>query len=295
MAKPKDKVVLLGARKSAVGVVTQPAVAQENDLPAVIILNTGIIHRVGHNRMYVTLSRELAELGHTVLRFDLSGIGDSEARSDIIDPVAASLADVQDAIDWLFGSRGAKSVVLMGLCSGADLSVAYAGGDPRVVGLVLLDPTIRRTPRYYLKHFGLRLMRGENWANLLRGRGRIWRFFTGRSNAAAPDTPPPVQPSQPDSRVWTFLESAYGSAIKGKKQLLAIFTAGLEYQHNYRDQILNSMRLVPFGRNLRLEYFARTDHTFTFAEDRQRLFDMVKAWLRTTSFVCPELASSSEP
>jgi hypothetical protein len=50
------------------------------------------------------------------------------------------------------------------------------------------------------------------------------------------------------------------------------------------------MRNVRFGSQLRLEYFARCDHTFTFAADRQRLFDMVKAWLRTTTFAAPDKA-----
>jgi pimeloyl-ACP methyl ester carboxylesterase len=287
MTKPADKVVLLGERKSTVAIVTQPAAA--SDLPAVVILNTGIIHRVGHNRMYVTLSRELAELGHLVLRLDLSGIGDSEARTDLIDPLEAALADIRDAIDWLASSRGVKRVILVGLCSGADHSIVYAGRDPRVVGVVLLDPTVPPTPRYYLIFYSLRLLRGENWKNLMLGRGRIWRLLSrmGHRPAAngAPESWSPQQVSLKDPRVREFVENAYSKAVEGQNQILAIFTAGLEYQHNYRRQLLDAMRNVRFGRQLRLEYFGRCDHTFTFAADRERLFDMVKTWLRTTTFV----------
>jgi alpha-beta hydrolase superfamily lysophospholipase len=289
MTKPIDKVVLLGERKSIVAIATQPAAMTDAERPAVVILNTGIIHRVGHNRMYVALSRELAELGHVVLRLDLSGIGDSEARNDLLDPLAATLADIKDAIDWLFSSRAVKSVVLLGLCSGADHSIVYAGSDPRVAGVVLLDPSVPPTPRYYLQYFGPRLMRSQNWKNFMLGRGRIWRLFARRPARAAPDWSP-RQVSIKDPRVRTFLENAYGKAVDDGKQLFAVFTAGLEQQHNYRRQLLDAMRNVRFGSQLRLEYFARCDHTFTFAADRQRLFDMVKAWLRTTTFAAPDKA-----
>jgi pimeloyl-ACP methyl ester carboxylesterase len=295
MTKTTDKVVLLGARKSVVAIATQPLGAPEADAPAIIILNTGIIHRVGHNRMYVALSREIAELGHIVLRVDLSGIGDSEARPDIIDPLMASLADIKDAIDWLFAARGVKSVVLVGLCSGADHSIVYAGRDPRVVGLILLDPTIPPTPRYYLNFFGERLMRPQNWTNFMRGRGRFWRAFAKSTPKPSLEEWAPPQLSFKDHQVRKFLENAYGTAVRSGNQLFAVFTGGLEYQHNYRRQLLDAMRNVRFGKQLRLEYFARCDHTFTFAADRERLFGMVKAWLRTTTFVDPKVVTPSEP
>src|ERR1700754_2059370 len=74
-----DQVVMIGARNSMVGLVTQPVDYEPSDRPVFVILNSGIIHRVGHHRMYVSLARMLARAGYQVLRFDLSGIGDSES------------------------------------------------------------------------------------------------------------------------------------------------------------------------------------------------------------------------
>ena len=48
----KEQAVLLG-RHSLVGIVTRPPPARQKDEPVVVILNTGIVHRVGHHRMYV--------------------------------------------------------------------------------------------------------------------------------------------------------------------------------------------------------------------------------------------------
>jgi pimeloyl-ACP methyl ester carboxylesterase len=291
MTKTTDKVVLLGERKSIVAIATQPAAAAEAVRPAIIILNTGIIHRVGHNRMYVTLARELAELGHTVLRLDQSGIGDSDARPDVLDPLLAGLVDIKDAIDWLSSSKGVKSVILMGLCSGANHSVVYAGSDPRVVGTVLLDPSIPPTARYHLNDFGERLMRSETWKNLLLGKGRAWRLITRRSPKAAVEDWAPDQLSFKNPEIRAFVENAYARAVSGGNQLLAIFTGGMKYQHNYRRQLLDAMPNVRFGNQLRIEYLARCDHTFMLATDRRWLFETVKAWLRTTKFADPAAAA----
>src|SRR5690606_31730993 len=99
----------------------------------VVILSAGIIHRVGPNRLHVELARALSAAGCTSLRFDLSGIGDSEKRSDGLPPLDASLADIREAADWLQATRGVDQLILVGLCSGADQGLIYAGGDPRVV------------------------------------------------------------------------------------------------------------------------------------------------------------------
>ena len=67
--------VMFGRSGTLLGILTRPLPHVRKRLPAIVVLNTGIAHRVGHNRMYVTLARELASRGHTVFRFDLSGIG----------------------------------------------------------------------------------------------------------------------------------------------------------------------------------------------------------------------------
>ena len=80
--------------------------------------------------MYVTLARELAARGQTVVRFDFSGIGDSEPRNDHLSPLAGCLADIKDVLDSVEGSHKLSRFILMGLCSGADHAVLYAHTDP---------------------------------------------------------------------------------------------------------------------------------------------------------------------
>src|SRR4051794_10640028 len=96
----KEQAVLLG-RHSLVGILTRPPPARQKDAPAIVILNTGIVHRVGHHRMYVSLARELATSGRTVVRFDFAGIGDSKPRNDGTSPLIASLSDIREVLDTL--------------------------------------------------------------------------------------------------------------------------------------------------------------------------------------------------
>ena len=144
----REQAALFGARKSLVGIVTHDPAQARTNLPAIVILNAGIIHRVGPNRMFVGVARTLAANGHLVVRFDLSGIGDSEPRDDGLAPLEAALADIHEVINSLEATRQVRRVILVGLCSGADQSIIYGGRDSRIAGVVLIDPSVPRTPRY---------------------------------------------------------------------------------------------------------------------------------------------------
>jgi pimeloyl-ACP methyl ester carboxylesterase len=282
-ARTHDQAVMIGARKTLVGIVTQRADYAPEDRPVFVILNTGIIHRVGHHRMYVTLARALAEAGYQVLRFDLSGIGDSEGREDGLSLLEGVLADVGEVIDWLVTARQARRIILVGLCSGADHSLVYGISDARVCGLVLLDPSIPRTRRYYLRYVARQLVRPRSWINLLTGSGPFWvtirKFFGSDDEARARRW---LNLSDPTIR--SFLQNAYRRSMDLGVQCLAVFTSGLPHQHNYRRQILDAFPGVPFKGQLQLEYFAGSDHVFTSEADRKRLLDIVMAWAQTAHF-----------
>ena len=74
----RERAVRFGKTAKLVGIVAEPNPTEQSgtDKPAVLMLNSGILHRVGACRLHVKLARSLASEGHTVLRFDFSGIGD---------------------------------------------------------------------------------------------------------------------------------------------------------------------------------------------------------------------------
>jgi len=280
--KISEQAVLLGAHKSLVGILTQAIGSAEScDGLAVVILNTGIIHRVGHHRMYVTFSRALAEAGCTVLRFDLSGIGDSDNRADGLSPLESSLADIREVLDWLETTKQVKRIVLVGLCSGADHAVIYGSSDPRVVGLVLMDPSLPPTMRYFRDHIGRRFLRLSSWASIARtGSSHLGKMIVeGIVGQLGWDSRNPTL-SHPKLR--SQLELVYKRAVEQGIQFLGILTG--DGRQSYREQLLDAFPNVSFSGQLRLEFFDNCDHVFTLEADRRRLLKIILEWLRETAF-----------
>ena len=114
----REEAVCLGENGSLVGVVTLPPAKPKSDI-AFVLLNAGLIHRVGPKRLYVRLARALASLGFIVLRFDLSGLGDSDYRRDDLPEEESVRRDVRQAMDFLNQEKDVKGFVLMGICAGS--------------------------------------------------------------------------------------------------------------------------------------------------------------------------------
>lgn len=277
-----EQAVLLGARKSLVGIVTPASPGAPSTAPLAVILNAGIVHRAGPNRMSVALARSLAAAGCTTLRFDLSGVGDSDPRNDGLAPFEAALADIKEAIDWLDPAGRARAVVLIGLCSGADHAAVYAGRDTRVAGAVLIDPSVPRTRGFYLRDYLRRALRVRRWLKAVR-RARPVVQPEAESDQATEVLPDPT-PSLQDTEVRAYLDGAYRATVGNGNQLLAVFTGGRESEYNYRKQFLDAFPDIPFGERLRLEYLPQADHTFDSETERDRLIELIVEWARSTVF-----------
>ena len=77
-------------------------------------------------------------------------------------------ADIAAAIDALCAQLPTmREVVIWGLCDAASAALFYAERDPRIVGLVLLNPWMRTEAgqaRAYLRHYYLaRLINPDLW------------------------------------------------------------------------------------------------------------------------------------
>ena len=96
----RERVVRFGAGNGLVGILTEPEpIRSHPDRPAIIFLNSGILHRVGSCRMHVRLAWALAEAGYPSLRFDLSGIGDSDTRKDALAFEQSAPLEIREAMD----------------------------------------------------------------------------------------------------------------------------------------------------------------------------------------------------
>lgn len=119
------------------GVLCRPRAATAH-APVALIVNVGRNVHTGWRRMGVENARALAHRGIASLRFDIGGIGESVARDGQPKQILYSewpVLDVIEAID-LVQARGLGPITLVGLCSGAYISLQSAISDDRVAGLV---------------------------------------------------------------------------------------------------------------------------------------------------------------
>ena len=58
-----ERAIAFGPEQSLLGVLSLPP-DQVSAPPAVILLNAGLLHRVGPNRLYVDIARRVGDLGY---------------------------------------------------------------------------------------------------------------------------------------------------------------------------------------------------------------------------------------
>src|ERR1017187_8474035 len=161
-----ERAVLFGNPRSMVGILSDPGVFRCASGTAVVFINAGLVHRVGPNRVYVQMARSLAGMGVPSLRFDLTGIGDSDSRTgEDLAGGEAAVWEVQEAMSMLREEMGISRFILVGICSGAAIAFDTAVCDSRIVGAILINaPALgavtaalriyldsKKNPRYYLR------------------------------------------------------------------------------------------------------------------------------------------------
>jgi pimeloyl-ACP methyl ester carboxylesterase len=140
----RERCFVLG-EPSLSAVLTEPTEKPALAAVAVLLLNSGVERNVGPGRAWVSWSRTLAAAGSTVLRLDLSGVGNSGTwpgkpsfhnyGPETFDDVALGIASLR--------SMGHSKIVIVGLCASAYSALGTAV-QPGVVGIVSLSPQFYR-------------------------------------------------------------------------------------------------------------------------------------------------------
>ena len=280
----REKAVRFGSSASLVGVVTEAATGTAAaDRPAFLFLNSGILHRVGSCRMHVRMARALSAAGFDCLRFDYSGIGDSDQRRDSLSFEESAVVETREAMDYLAKTKGSKRFILMGLCSGADMAHETAVSDERVAGIVMLDAWAYMNFGYKLRRYGPKLLDVGAWRNSL---GIRWRRFRGTfvdrrtcvpgSEGVEYEVPKYVRVFPPRERVAADLKGFVSRGI----EMYYLWTGGLE-EYNHRGQHAGTFRDVRFGSLLREEHLPDADHILTGLAHQAYVVTNVVAWAQS--------------
>ncbi len=280
--RPKVRAITFGLNRSLVGILTDPPRSVSAiDSPAVLLLNSGLLHRVGAARLHVRLARRLASAGFRVLRFDFSGIGDSQPASGPESFEKMAVREVQAGMDLLAERRRASKFILMGLCSGADVGFHTACQDARVLGVIQLDAWAYRTPGYYIRHYLSRLGNLGAWRAALRRRFKIG--YSGEAGGLLPvgegatvELSPYTREFPPREDIARDLESLIGRGVR----LLNIFSGGQDDFFNHRDQYRRSFSDVDFCGLVDVEYLGDADHVFSGLGHQEFVLDRTDQWMK---------------
>lgn len=262
----KDVAIQLGDEHGPSAVLSLPDRAR-SDL-AVIILNAGLVHRVGPFRQTVLMARRLASMGFLTMRVDLSGLGYSPARIADTDHQAVK-SDVADAIKYFEENHNISHFVLCGLCSGALDSHNIAVAFPKVVGAVFIENFAYPTWKSRLRHYAIRISNYRVWLNW--ARTRLHRLS---SEHRTPEV---------DLSIWQARNPSLEkyrtevSQLMARRLKLLFVYAGTWGVYNYERQIFDC---VPAAHDALVDVriISKATHTFILEQDRNELLDCVSDW-----------------
>jgi pimeloyl-ACP methyl ester carboxylesterase len=269
-----------GDEGTLVGIVTEPPPGSAPST-AVVLLNAGVVHRVGPNRMHVEMARGLAAAGFVAVRVDLSGLGDSDSRRDSTPFERAAVLETQSVMSVLAAEYGVTRFVTAGLCSGAVVAFNTAVADERVKGAVLINPqgfvsseewnayivSKARARRYWRQ----KLLSAQSWRKVLTGRSQ-YRVLAGVMKRRAEAL---VTRNEVVAQVAGGLAAQFaGLEARGTRLLLACSEGDLGLE--YLEAILG--RGFARGANIETLMLPRGDHSLTMAVSRRQFRSGLERW-----------------
>ncbi len=270
-----ETVIRIGRDRRLVGVLSAPERAAER--PAVLFLNAGVVHRVGPHRLHVRIARRLAGAGIASLRLDLSGLGDSPPARRALGFERQAVEDVAAGVDALSEIVGARGVVALGMCSGADLAYGAGLSDNRLSGLILLDPYAYEAPGAKIGQLTQRAANPDRWIRKLKKLAAaepadVAEDFDDRgvpAPAIDDDRDPP--PRDEFARGLASL-TARGCAI------LIRYTSYVSGKIQAPEQFYRTFADVEFGPFLSVDVNGDVDHTYTEQKAQADLTEHIVSW-----------------
>ncbi len=255
------------------GILTQPNKPAHNAqaLPIFVFLSSGITHRAGPRRLYVRLARKLAEIGFTSLRVDLAGKGDSFPRHHLTDEQSL-MEDFGDIISVLEARQNQLQLIVCGLCSGADDAIRVTPKDPRVVGMVLLDPVCDRDDGFKVR-------------DVVRKYTQFSRYQRKLKIILSKLVKPSVETEQSlyhlDMRNFPShqqLREAFQLIQQRKGRVFSLFTSYAEDYYNHQGQMGRVLELGDYQDYCTEYYWPGASHTYSLELHRAKLIEEIKTW-----------------
>ena len=259
-----ESVLQFGEQGRLFGILATPSTINPAR-PVVLIPNTGFEHRVGPNRLHVQTARALAAAGFFVVRYDVSGLGDSDAPQG---QAASSLADSQLLLDVLDRRQLGSGYMVIGLCSGSHDGHQLCRADERVVGLFSIDGYAYRNAKYHWLY----------WA------GRLSHPLRSIKNVAGRVLPQYrlLEPRGADAEMIQWpnaveVAADYQRFVQRRVSMAFVFTGDVHDTYLYADQHYDVFPMLRGASQLR--FLSHIDHTLTRRAAREEMIRYIREWL----------------
>jgi Serine aminopeptidase, S33 len=272
-----ETALVLGPAQNLVGVLTAPRGAPKPI--AVLLLNAGVVHRIGPHRTSVKIARHLAQQGYTALRFDTSGVGDSRTPRGAAPYARQAVLDITAAMDYLESNYGLKRFALFGICSGANRSYDVAQVDPRVAGIFMFDGYAYPTLRMHLLQYALRTRKmtlRRLPAALARHTSRAisWSFSSlRRQQPAESQLTAAMRPGREE-----YAEAMQATVDRGV-QVVILFSGSVFLEYSYANQLHDAFSGCRFVDQIVCHYVPEIDHLVSSLASQRRLIELVDEWV----------------
>lgn len=294
----RESAVHLDDDQIVFGILSEAAARRDQPLPLVVLLNSGAVHHIGPNRLYVTLARKWAAAGMLVLRMDLSGLGDSRCHPG--EPgnrvyTQRAVQDISRAIEQVRKRHRITQCHAIGLCSGAYHGFKAAVAGVHFDSVVAINPLTfswrpgmsLAFPEYRVAADAARYRRNAfqlaSWDKLLRGGvdlRELSQVLARRMLSVSTNALRNIA-----RRLHIYLPGDLGTqlhhvSLQGTTLLFAFATGepGLDLLQGGAGVVVG--RLERSGM-LRIAMIEDADHTFTPRWSRERLIEVLDAHIRS--------------
>ena len=276
MTETTERIARFGPDERLLGVVTLPA-APRPDAPALLLLNAGVVHRIGPHRLNVKLAREVAKAGVTSIRMDLSGLGDSPAAGGSSHFGEQALRDLRAAMAHIEQTQGIRRFVVFGLCSGAVNAYRLALADERVAGLLMFDGYVFPTWRTHVRR---RLARFHSlpWSALA---AKPLQWLRGSRARAEPRPGEDTDDTHLSLPTRLQFAEAMKSLVARSVSVYLVYSGSFLEGHNYTGQLRDAFGRAKFLDQIRYDYLPDVDHTVTSLASQRKVLAAVRDWVQS--------------
>jgi len=252
-----ESIIKFGQYKNLIGIISKPETNDEG-LPIIIFLNSGMIPMMGPNRLHVNIARKVSQLGFTSFRFDFACVGDSSMADSSKDFEESAVNDVKEAMNMLENVNQTSRFVLIGICTGGDITMKTALVDNRVIGIVPINGV------YFDKEIYQSLLTHKKTTNFLFLSKWSYKTLIAKK----------------DCKKFEDMLLPLQKFLNNKVDLFLIYSDGSYRLNMVMKTIMNKLVELRNQRLINLKIFCHLDSMFTPTWAQEYLIDIICKWLK---------------